>query len=112
MWGEIPEAREREREDKEGDGGCRFIMNGIDPGLGRVNFCCAPRQAGSAYCPRHHALCRLPKGSTAEMRQLGEIEALAEAVGGRQGREARHPPDRLLRRLDRIARAFSRPDRS
>ena len=38
-----------------------------------------------------------------------EIEALAKAVGGRQGRAARQPPDRLLRRLERVARAFFAP---
>jgi hypothetical protein len=112
MWDENPGARERVRGDEEQGGGCAFIIEGTDPGPGRGNFCTAPRQPGSAYCPRHHALCHLPKGSAVERRQLNEIEALADAVGGRQGRAARHPPPLLLRRLDHIARAFSRPKRS
>jgi hypothetical protein len=37
---------------------------------------------------------------------------LAQAVGGRLGRELLAPPDPLLRRLDRIERAFSRDKRS
>lgn len=92
--------------DAEPDCGCSFVIDGSDAGPGSVNFCSAPRQAGSAYCSRHRALCHLPKGGAAEGQQLRVIEALADAVGGRQGHEARHPPNRLLRRLDRIARAF------
>jgi hypothetical protein len=112
MWDEIPGVRERAREDEEDNLGCAFVIDGIDPVPGRVNFCRAPCEPGSAYCPRHRALCHLPEGSAAEIRQLREIEALAEAVGGRQGRAARHPPEQLLRRLDGIARASSRPSRS
>jgi hypothetical protein len=112
MSGKIVEAHERVRGDEEGDCGCAFIVDGADPGPGRVNFCNAPRGSGSAYCLRHHALCHLTEGSAAEELQLSEIEALAEAVGGRMGREARHPPDHLLERLARIARASLRPSRS
>ena len=104
------EAGDLARGDEEGDCGCAFVIEGADDGPGGV--CNAPREPGSAYCPRHHALCHLPKGSAAERRQLREIDALAAAVGGRQGREARDPPDPLLRRLDRIAQAFSRAKRS
>src|SRR5260370_12483495 len=109
MSGKIAGAHQCARGDEQ-DSGCAFVV--ADPGPRRANLCDAPRQVGSAYCPRHHALCHLPAGSAAERRQLREIEALAEAVGGRQGRAAPHPPDRLLRRLDGIARAFSRPNRS
>jgi hypothetical protein len=93
------------REDESADYGCAFVVDAS----GGATFCQAPRVAGSAYCPDHHAECHLPKGSTAEARQLREIEALAEAVGGRLGHAAPDPPDPLLRRLDRIARAYSRP---
>ncbi len=108
MSGKIAKAQGVE----EDDCGCAFVVDDTDPFPGGVKFCDAPRASGSAYCPRHHALCHLPKGSTAERRELREIEALAEAVGGKRGREARHPPDRLLRRLDHIAQAVSRPKRS
>src|SRR5579864_2024293 len=91
------------------DSGCSFVAGGTDAGRRGINFCGAAREAGSVYCARHRALCHLPKGSAAEGRQLRVIEALADAVGGRQGHAARHPPDRLLRRLDRIAHALSRP---
>ena len=109
MSGKIGEMRERASGVGEAEDGCAFVIDGADGRPGGVNFCGAPRETGSAYCPGHHALCHLPKGGAAEGRQLREIEALAEAVGGRQGREARNPPDPLLRRLDRIAQAFSRP---
>jgi hypothetical protein len=86
---------------------CAFVLDGPRCGLGPVTFCNAPSEPGSPYCSPHHAWCHLPNGSAAERRQLCEIEALAEAVGGKQGRAARHPPVRMLRRLDRVARAFS-----
>jgi hypothetical protein len=76
------------------DGGCAFVLDGIGRLAVGVNFCNEPRQPGSAYCPGHHANCHLPNGSEAERQQLREIEALARAVGGRQGRAARHPPTR------------------
>ena len=72
-------------------------------------YCAAPRRAGSAYCHAHHALCYLPSDSLAERRKLKEIEALAEAVGGRSGRPARRPPPRFLQRMDRVSRAALRP---
>ena len=86
-------------------GECAFVLDAPGCGPSLVNYCSAPSQPGSAYCPPHHAFCHLSNGSAAERRQLHEIEALAEAIGGKQGRAARHPPARLLRRLDRIARA-------
>lgn len=81
--------------------GCAFIL---DSGA----TCGAEPRAGSPYCRTHHALCRLPGGSARERRRLGEAEALASAVGGRQGRQERLPPDPFLRRLENIARGFSR----
>jgi hypothetical protein len=93
--------------------GCAYVFGGTGPGAASAVFCDAPRRRGSAYCSRHHALCHLAPDSLAETRQLRAIEALAEAVGGRRSRPARQPPPRLLRRLDRIARAaVLRPDRS
>jgi hypothetical protein len=74
--------------------------------------CGAPVQRGSPYCPQHHALCHVPKVSPKARRQIREIEALAQAVGGRQGRPERLPPDRFLRRLERQAQLFLRLDRS
>lgn len=81
--------------------GCAFIL---DDG----ETCGAEKRAGSPYCQAHHALCRLPGGSVRERRRLGEAEALAAAVGGRQGRPERVPPDPFLRRLENIVRSFSR----
>src|SRR3954447_20185977 len=69
----------------------------------------APRRAGSAYCPIHHALCYLLPESLAERRKLKEIEALAGAVGGKSGRPARRPPPRFLDRMDRVSRGALRP---
>jgi hypothetical protein len=74
--------------------------------------CGAARQPGSSFCPEHHVLCHIPAGSMAECRTLDEAEALARVVGGRLGRELRAPPEPLLRRLDRVSRLFSCPDRS
>jgi hypothetical protein len=91
------------------DVGCAFVLDSVGRGSGCVNFCNEPRQSGSAYCRVHHASCHLSNGSEAERQQLREIEALAKAVGGKQGRAARHPPAPLLRRLDWVARALSRP---
>jgi hypothetical protein len=89
--------------------GCSFVLDDGSgkPGAVPGGFCNAPRQPGSAYCPGHHALCHLATGSAGERRHLREIEALAKAVGGRQGRVTRQPPPPLLRRLERTARAAS-----
>src|SRR5258708_1155674 len=75
------------RGDEGEDCGCAFVIDGANGSGGGVNFCNAPRESDSAYCARHHALCRLPRGSAAEARGLREIEALAKAVEGRRGRE-------------------------
>src|SRR5579864_3963234 len=97
--------------------GCAYLCDLGAPGgapsgaLGAAGAaaCGEPRLAASAYCPEHHALCHLAPGSAEEARRLREIEALAQAVGGRLGRDARSPPDALLRRWQRLERAFSRP---
>jgi hypothetical protein len=90
------------RPDDGEDSGCAFL-SGAD---GAPLACGAPRRPGSSFCPEHHALCHLPPGGRAERREIALEEALARAVGGRLGREAREPPDALLLRLDRISRLF------
>ena len=96
----------------EEENGCAFILDPLDGGCGRPAICSLPRRPGSSYCPAHHALCYLPPESVAERQHLLVIEALAEAVGGKAGGTARCPPPRLLRRLDRVSRAFSSANRS
>src|SRR5436305_7267816 len=96
------------RPDDREDCGCAFPL-GAD---GAPLACGAPRRPGSSFCPEHHALCHLPRGGRSGRRALAEEEALARAVGGRLGREAREPPDALLRRLDRISRLFFCPESS
>lgn len=96
------------REDHNKDVGCAYPLDdGPQPGR-----CGEPRRAGSSFCAAHHALSYLAPGSRAERRELALEEALARAVGGRLGRDAREPPEALLRRLDRISRLFLCPDRS
>ena len=90
------------------DSGCAFPLGADDAPIP----CGAPRRARSSFCAAHHALCHLPPGSRSEDRELAEEEALARAVGGRLGIEAREPPEALLRRLDRITRLFFCPDSS
>ena len=92
--------------------GCAFILSGAADGGTPVRYCAAPRRLGSPYCVRHHACCHVACGSADERRQLREIEALAKAVGGRQGRAAEEPSKAVLRRLERVARAALRPNRS
>ena len=92
------------------DTGCAYPLgDGARPAP-----CGAPRRPGSSYCPAHHALCRLPRGSPAEQRVFAEWEKLAAAVGGRYGPWAvPEPTDRLLRRLERVlGPVFLRPNRS
>lgn len=92
--------------------GCAFIVDGSSEGA----RCNAPRRRSSPYCPAHHARCHLAAGSGAERRQLREIEALAKAVGGKRAGPAEQfggqPPEAVLRRLDRAARAVPRPNSS
>jgi hypothetical protein len=94
------------------DDGCAFILEVEARATSRRSWCGGPRRPGSAYCEAHHAHCHLPSDSLAERRRIMEIEALAEAVGGRSGRPARRPPQRFLRRMDRVSRATLRPERS
>ena len=95
--------------ESEPDDGCAFVLEGDSRATAGQVYCAAPRRPGSAYCHAHHALCYLPSESLAERRKLKEIEALAEAVGGRSGRPARRPPPRFLQRMDRVSRAAFAP---
>lgn len=88
--------------------GCAYIIG--DGELGET--CGEPQRPGSAYCMRHHALCHVRSGSRAELARLREVETLASAVGGRQGRAAGGPPERFLRRLEHAVRGFAWPNRS
>jgi hypothetical protein len=90
---------------------CAFVIDGAPLGSA-TRVCQAPRRPGSSYCERHHALCRLPGGSTAERRKLHEIEMLALVAGGRQPRPGQQPKAAQLRRLDRLARVLSGASRS
>jgi hypothetical protein len=112
MPSEFPGVLQDGELDRAAGRGCAFVLDSADDAPVRTRFCAALRQSGSAYCPDHHARCRLPGGSAAEKQQLREIEALANAVGGKQGRSTRQPSPRMLRRLDRAARTVSCADRS
>lgn len=89
------------------DCGCVFVVEA--DGQAGSRYCGAPRRPGSAYCPEHHARCRLADGSTGARRRLREIEALADAVGGKKGSAALQPSDAELDRLERVS---LRPRRS
>lgn len=104
---ELPIGAEPEASD-----GCAFVFDRIMQMAAGRTRCAAPLRAGSAYCEAHHALCYLPMESLAERRKLKEIEALAEAVGGKRGRPARRPPPRFLQRMNRVSRAALRPNSS
>jgi hypothetical protein len=80
----------------ERDDGCAYITG--ESGSHRI--CGAPRRPVSSYCPRHHALCHLAYGSTAEADRIREVEALASAVGGRRSRNRRGPSRYFLKRLE------------
>jgi hypothetical protein len=81
-------------------GGCAYLL-GVHvtaPNCGR------PRRLRSSYCEEHHALCHVASGSTAEAARLREAEALAYAVGGRQGWRRSQPSRPFLRRLQQFVR--------
>jgi hypothetical protein len=99
-------------DDPDAEEGCAFPLDHPDWEKPAGEFCDAPRRPGSAYCAPHHAICHLAPGSAAELRRLRVIEALADAAGGRLGRIAREPPPEVLRRIERLARASLRSDRS
>jgi hypothetical protein len=78
--------------------GCAFILD--QPMNGGFRRCGKPHRRGSSYCRRHHALCHLRRGSTAESSQLHELEQLAQAVGGRFSARAGGPSRHFLARLE------------
>lgn len=88
--------------------GCAYLLG--EDGMHRN--CGQPQQLGSPYCPQHHTLCHVPSGTTREAAQLREVEALANAVGGRRSRGAGEPSRGFLKRLEHMARDFSSPTRS
>jgi hypothetical protein len=85
---------------RDRDLGCAYPMSGNAD----RRFCDTPRRAGSPYCPDHHALCHVQSGTNEETRRLREVEALANAVGGRRARDGAAPTRRFLKRLERALR--------
>jgi hypothetical protein len=84
------------------DPGCAYLL-GENAERRR---CDAPRRPGSPYCLDHHSLCHVRCGTTEEVERLREVEALANAVGGRKGGNAGGPSRRFLRRLEHAVRDF------
>ena len=93
-------------EDVQDDFGCAYILDECE----NRRICGAPQKAASPYCPEHHALCHVAYGSAAEAERLREAEAIAKVVGGRRSRYGIRPSGRFLRRIERAARHFSRPN--
>lgn len=88
----------------EHDGaGCAYLLgaHSTAPSCGR------PRRTRSSYCDQHHALCHLASGTAAEAARFREAEALACAVGGRQGWRRSQPSPLFLRRLQQFLREIS-----
>jgi hypothetical protein len=86
----------------EEESGCAYVVEGPE---GR-RMCGDPRQPSSSYCQHHHSLCYIVCGSTAEIKRLREVEALASAVGGRRGKRGA-PSRQFLRRLEQTVRGSS-----
>jgi hypothetical protein len=89
--------------ERHSDSGCAYIT-GVN---GARLYCGAARRIGSSYCPEHHALCHVPYGTPAENKRLREVEALANAVGGRRGRDGAGPTRKFLKRLEHVVRVSS-----
>jgi hypothetical protein len=99
--GKIGFLPERERVDDEA--GCSYVLD--EPNGRRI--CGAPRREASSYCPHHHAVCYIVSGSSAEVKRLREVEALASAVGGRRARPGAGPSRHFLERLEQAIRGAS-----
>lgn len=82
--------------------GCAYPLDAA----GGLKSCGAPLQSRSSYCPHHHAVCHLPRGTAAESRRLREAEVLARVVGGRRGSNGLAPSRRFLDRLEHAVRDF------
>jgi hypothetical protein len=87
-------------DDGDAGSGCAFIL---DDGRSR-RFCAEVRRRGSSYCPRHHTLCHVGCGTTAEAQRLREVEALARAVGGRRAASGTEPSRQFIKRLEQTVR--------
>src|SRR5437763_13592659 len=86
--------------------GCAFILDHPSTHWAGLTFCDRPRRPGSDYCPEHHVLCHLRRGSRAEIMKDFAQEALADAVGGKQARRLRAPPAHWFPRVEKAARPF------
>lgn len=98
-------ARPLAAESREAEG-CAYLLT-CDKEGGPDSRCTALCRPGSSYCPQHHALCHLPRGSRAERVRLREVKTLANMVGGRRGSEGEGPSRRFLDRLEQALREFS-----
>jgi hypothetical protein len=85
------------------DVGCAYPLEAEETAL----RCGLPRQPRSSYCAKHHALCHIACGTSAEADRLREVEMLACAVGGRQGWHGSKPSQPFLDRLQYAVRDFS-----
>lgn len=88
---------------QDDNSGCAYILGERSD----HRRCGAPPRLGSAYCQAHHALCHVSCGTSEEVSRLREVEALANAVGGRRARNGNEPPRRFLKRLEHATRIFS-----
>jgi hypothetical protein len=89
---------EKERDDH----GCAYLLDTEET----ARSCGLPRRPRSSYCSRHHALCHVACGTSAEVDRLQEVETLARAVGGRQGWRGAEPSRPFLERLQYAVRDF------
>ncbi len=56
------------------DGDCRYILDG--------GGCCgAARRGASSYCPPHHDLCHIPRGSRSEAIAIRQMERASAVIG-------------------------------
>jgi hypothetical protein len=90
-------------DDRRDDPGCAYLLDAEHTAIS----CGLPRRPRSSYCAKHHALCHIACGTTAEDHRLREVETLAYAVGGRQGWRGLQPSRPFLDRLHYVVRDFS-----
>jgi hypothetical protein len=93
---------ERQLRCRDDETGCAYPLDDD----GEQRNCGLPRRLGSPYCADHHALCHVRCGTAEETNRLREVEALANAVGGRRARDGNQPPPRFLKRLAQVVRDF------